>query len=127
MATRTAVINWNGRIHDHDTISSDEEEPYNFSKSITLDVGGLSQKHEPSKTVDDEITHRGTLTLNVDANNVLRVSRTLEMLEDNTVEGSSPIDMTEIFPDTTKKLFDARLENGEGDWVTILLEVRNAP
>ena len=103
MATRTAVINWNGRIHDHDTVSPDEEEPYNFSKSITLDVNSLSQKHELSRTVDDEITHRGTLTLNVDANNVLRVSGTLEMLEDDTVEGSSPIDMTEISPDTTKK------------------------
>lgn len=131
MANRLAKVNANGRIHDDDSgdlIGGDEEEAYTFSKNIALEVGGFSKKYEESKTVDGEVRLTLKLDLQADSNGIIVASGVLELWEGPNwnMGGSAPIDVTNISPGETKDLYNGRIDDQEGDWATVKLEIQNA-
>lgn len=126
---RIAKINANGRVHDDDGIGSpDEEESYSFSKNIHLEVGGFSKEWTEHKVVDGEIDLRMKLKLQADSSGVITASGNLELWEGPgwNMGASNPIDATNISPDETKTLFDAKIEDDEGDWATVKIEIQNS-
>jgi hypothetical protein len=131
MPTRIAKINANGRIHDDDTgdpIGSHEEEAYSFSRNVTLEQGGFSQSYEDSKTVDGEVRLTIKLDAVADPHGVVTISGVLELWEgpDWNMGGSVPIDAINIAVGETKVVYNGRVDDNEGDWATVKLEVQNA-
>lgn len=128
MAKRIAKINANGRIHDDDFIPPDEEEAYNFSKNITLESGGYSRSYENSKTVDGEVRLVLKLDLQADPNGIITVSGMIELWEGPkwNMGGSDAIEATHISPGRTESVYNGRVDDDEGDWATVKLEVQNA-
>lgn len=131
MVKRIAKINANGRIHDDDSsdwIGGDEEEAYNFSKNISLQVGGNSKSYRNSKTVDGEVRLTLELELQADSNGIITVSGIIELWEGPiwNMGGSDAIDATHIQPGATVSVYNGRVNDNEGDWATVKLEVLNA-
>ncbi len=131
MTTRLAKINANGRIHDDDSsdiFGSDEEEAYSFSKNVTLEQGGFSKSYEDSKTVDGEVRLTIKLDMQADAGGSIIVSGIIELWEGPSwnMGGSKGIDATNIPPGETKSLYDGRVDDSEGDWATVKLEIQNS-
>jgi len=131
MPTRLAKVNANGRIHDDDTgdiFGGDEEEAYSFSKNVTLEQGGFSKTYEDSKTVDGEVRLVIRLELQADPQGTIVVSGIIELWEGPNwnLGGSHPIDATNIPPGETKSVYDGRVDDNEGDWATVKLEIQNA-
>ena len=131
MPHRIAKINANGRIHDDDSedwFGGDEEEAYNFSKNIPLRVGGNSRTYRNSKTVDGEVQLILELKLQADSNGIITVSGIIELWEGPiwNMGGSDAIDATHIQPGETVSVYDGRVDDDEGDWATVRLEVQNA-
>lgn len=131
MAQRIAKINANGRIHDDDSgdiIGGDEEEAYTFSKNIVLRVGDVSRSYEDSKTVDGEVRLTLKLDLQADPHGIITVSGLIELEEGPrwNMGASDAIDATHIPPGKVQLIYDDRVEDDEGDWATVKLEVTNA-
>lgn len=131
MATRTARLNCNGRIHDDDSgdwFGSHEEESFSWSKDITLDQGGFSRTWDESHIVDGEVELRTHIRLQCDEHGAISVSGTLELWEGGghwTLEKSQPIDNTIVSVDKTKVIFNGRLSDDQGDWANVVFEVSN--
>ena len=131
MGKRYARINCNGTIHDEDYWPDpDEEESFSWSKDIRLNDSGFSRTWEESHTVDREVQLRLKLRLRSDENGIISVSGKLELWEGGvywTLEASQPIDQVLIEPNTTESVFEGRLEDDQGDWADVKLEVMNSP
>jgi hypothetical protein len=131
MATRTARLNCNGRIHDDDSrdiFGRDEEESYSWSKGIALEQGGFSRTWEESHTVDGEVQLRLKVRLQCEQNGKMTVSGVLELWEGGgywTLEKTEPIDNVVVDPDETKTIFEGRLSDDQGDWADVKFEVQN--
>ncbi|MCF2152367.1 hypothetical protein IQ276_039470 [Desmonostoc muscorum LEGE 12446] len=131
MATRIAKINANGRVHDDDSgdvFGTDEEEAYSFSKNVTLEQGGFSKSYEDSKTVDGEVRLTIKLDMQADGAGVITASGVVELWEGPSwnMGGSKGIDATNIMLGETKSVYDGRVDDSEGDWATVKLEIQNA-
>jgi len=131
MATRIAKINANGRIHDDDSgdvFGGDEEEAYSFSKNVTLEQGGFSKSYEDSKTVDGEVRLTIKLEMQADATGIITASGVIELWEGPNwnMGGSKGIDATNIPQGEMKSVYDGQVDDNEGDWATVKLEIQNA-
>ncbi len=130
MSTRLIRINCNGTIHDddNDPFGNDEQEDFSWSQALVLENNSFSKDWEQSHTVDGEVKLKAKLRMQVDSQDKLSVSGTLELWEGPgwNMGASKAIDNTIVEPGTTVTIYEGKLEDDEDDWAQFKLEVQNA-
>jgi hypothetical protein len=132
MSKGSVLLNLNGKIYDRDGGlfggGSDEECSYSMSKVIDLDIGGFSKSwQEGTEACDGEIQLKTDIRLQALGDGTVSISGTLELWEgpDWTKEGSQALDTVLVSPSETRTIYEGKITDNGGDWVSVKFEVQN--